>query len=423
MQYFGSSQWQRWWRGLAGQFQGGNARRGLVFLGVGVAAVAALGISNAATEPSLPVVGGAVASVAVQTPADGTTVRGTQVGLSAAVSQTGGVSNVQFRLDGTDIGLADSQAPYTITWDTTAASEGAHRLTAVVRDAAGRSAESPAVTVTVDNVADTTATVERRIAGPTDDAEQAVNGAVVLNGTTLDLVRDSTDQTVGLRFGGVAVPRGVTIRKAHVQFTAARPGNEPTALIFRGIADDDAATFTDRRGSLSERARTTANTVWTPGAWNRVQDAGEAQRSGDLSAIVSEVTRRSGWKSGNALALIATGSGARIARSYDASPDWAPVLHIEYELDRQPPTTPTGLQAERRTSGLVTLRWQASSDDVALEGYRIYRDGVRLGIAGDTTFGDMGAAEGTSHTYSIEAYDTSGNSSARSDAATAPGGR
>ncbi len=45
----------------------------------------------------------------------------------------------------------DTSAPYSVTWDTTAATAGPHALTAVARDAAGNRTTSAAVSVTVDN--------------------------------------------------------------------------------------------------------------------------------------------------------------------------------------------------------------------------------------------------------------------------------
>ena len=48
-------------------------------------------------------------------------------------------------------GAEDTTAPYSISWNTTTASNGEHVLTAIARDAAGNSTTSTAVTVTVNN--------------------------------------------------------------------------------------------------------------------------------------------------------------------------------------------------------------------------------------------------------------------------------
>src|SRR5207244_2437802 len=49
----------------------------------------------------------------------------------------------------------DAAAPYSVAWDTTAATNGTHTLTARARDAAGNQTTSSAVTVTVSNTAPT----------------------------------------------------------------------------------------------------------------------------------------------------------------------------------------------------------------------------------------------------------------------------
>ena len=85
-------------------------------------------------------------------PANGSTVSAT-VSVSGTASDNVGVAGVQFRLDGANLGAEDSTAPYSVSWNTTTAANGAHVLTAVARDAAGNQATSPGVNVTVSNSA------------------------------------------------------------------------------------------------------------------------------------------------------------------------------------------------------------------------------------------------------------------------------
>src|SRR5207249_2505824 len=62
-----------------------------------------------------------------------------------------GVAGVQFTLDGTPLGAEMTSAPYSVSWDTTTASNGSHTLRAVARDAAGNQTPSAGVPVTVSN--------------------------------------------------------------------------------------------------------------------------------------------------------------------------------------------------------------------------------------------------------------------------------
>jgi hypothetical protein len=63
---------------------------------------------------------------------------------------------------------------------------------------------------------------------------------------------------------------------------------------------------------------------WTPG------QAGPDQRTPDLSTVLQEIVGGSGWQSGNALALLITGSGHRTAVAYEGTPASAPLLHVEF---------------------------------------------------------------------------------------------
>jgi hypothetical protein len=89
-------------------------------------------------------------SVAVSAPAAGALVSGTTP-VSANASDDIGVVGVQFTLDGANLGAEDTSAPYSVSWDTTAVGNGPHTLRAIARDAAGNSATSAAVAVTVSN--------------------------------------------------------------------------------------------------------------------------------------------------------------------------------------------------------------------------------------------------------------------------------
>src|SRR5258705_11035934 len=91
--------------------------------------------------------------VTMTSPRSGSTVSGT-VPVSASVSIVGTltVASVQFKLDGANLGAADTSAPYSISWNTAGASNGSHTLSAVARDGLlGLTFSSAPVTVTVNN--------------------------------------------------------------------------------------------------------------------------------------------------------------------------------------------------------------------------------------------------------------------------------
>jgi hypothetical protein len=87
--------------------------------------------------------------------------------------------------------------------------------------------------------------------------------------------------------------------------------------------------------------------------------------------------------------------------------------------DRTPPTAPANLAA---TGGdqKVDSHWSASTDNVGVKGYRIYRNGILVSsVSGSTlSFTDAPVTNGVSITYTVKAYDQMGNLSPASNAVT-----
>ncbi len=68
------------------------------------------------------------------------------------------------------------------------------------------------------------------------------------------------------------------------------------------------------------------------------------------------------------------------------------------------------------TATSVALTWGASTDNTAIEGYRVLRDGVQIGFATTTSFVDATAVGGSEYQYVVQAVDVAGNESAPSAA-------
>ena len=131
-------------------------------------------------------------SAAITSPTHGATVSGT-ISVTATASDNVGVAGVQFKLDGANLGVEDTSAPYAVNWDSTATSNGSHTLTAVARDAAGNAGTSAPVTVTVSN------------GGPPPDATPpTVAITSPADGTTVSgTITVSADATDNVRVTGV----------------------------------------------------------------------------------------------------------------------------------------------------------------------------------------------------------------------------
>jgi hypothetical protein len=138
----------------------------------------------------------------------------------------------------------------------------------------------------------------------------------------------SAQETVGLRFKRVQIPKGARITSAHIELRAAQGGSGTLTLSVRGVRSDHAAAFVPTSRDLSTRPRTAAASTWRPLAWKTAQTA----RTSSLTDIVQEVVNRQGWRSGNALAFTVTGKGAaaRAAVSYEDSTTHAPTLVVAF---------------------------------------------------------------------------------------------
>jgi chitodextrinase len=85
--------------------------------------------------------------------------------------------------------------------------------------------------------------------------------------------------------------------------------------------------------------------------------------------------------------------------------------------DTQPPTVPTGLTATAISASAINLGWTASTDNVGVTAYKLYRNGTLLATLGNVTnYGDTGLAAGTAYSYTVSACDAGGNCSAESTA-------
>jgi len=82
--------------------------------------------------------------------------------------------------------------------------------------------------------------------------------------------------------------------------------------------------------------------------------------------------------------------------------------------DTQAPTKPTGLASSSITQTSFTLSWIASTDNVGVTGYDIYKNGVLHGTSTATTIIVTGLTASTSYSMLVKARDLAGNVSAPS---------
>lgn len=300
---------------------------------------------------------------------------------------------------------ADGNGPLSFVWDfgdgTVAsgasvthnyASGGSYTATLTVTDELGASSAPAPVSVTVDPAG----TVKIRVAASSDDAEESASGSVSVSSGDLELMRDGSNQTVGLRFNSIPIPSGATITRAYVQFQVDEASSEATSLTIGGEASDNAVTFSSS-AKIASRPRTTSVVAWSPPPWTTVGEEGVDQQTPDLSSIVQDIVGRSGWQRGNSLALVIWGTGRRVAKAYNASTAAAPLLRVEYSIG--PNTAPTATdvaiwgkaEVGRALTGTYTYG-DAERDAEGASTYRWLRDGAPI-------------AEATARSYTLTTVD------------------
>ncbi|MFT7645012.1 MAG: hypothetical protein ACI9BF_000681 [Candidatus Paceibacteria bacterium] len=135
-------------------------------------------------------------TVSISAPTNGSTVSGSSVTVSASAVDNIAVVGVQFKLDGVNLGSEDTSSPYSIVWDSNAASDAAHTLTAITHDAAGNYATSSDVVVTVSNPSGGS-----DVTPPTVSISAPTNGSTV-SGSSVTVSASAVDNiaVVGVQF-------------------------------------------------------------------------------------------------------------------------------------------------------------------------------------------------------------------------------
>ena len=225
----------------------------------------------------------------------------------------------------------------------------------------------------------TPTTVRTSIASAADDAEEIKGRSVQLTGSLLDLrAKGGVLQLTGLRFQNLQVPPGVKIENAYLVFKAGINDAEAVSLNLYGEASNNADTFSTAKNNLSRRTKTSAMSAWNPGSWA----VGKTYQTPNLASVVQEIVGRSGWQSGNALALFVDGSssaGERSAVAFGNPYGAAPELVVTYTGGDTRATAPalSGGPVAAATSGTLTLKLADPKDD-AEEGSSLTTTGKAL---------------------------------------------
>ena len=358
-------------------------------------------------------------------PTNNATVADT-ITVTADASDNVGVVGVQFKLDGADLSNEDTSAPYSVSWDSFQASNGTHMLMAIARDAAGNSA-STSITVTVSNVSDTqaptkpgnlTATaitpsqVNLSWAASTDNIAVTGyrvyrNSIQIATSTTTNYTNTGLTPSTVYSYTVVAYDAAGNLSPQSDSAAVTTPSldsSAPTVSVTNPLGGDTVT------GTVSVSAAASDN-IGVVGVQFKLE-------SNNLSTEDTSAPYTVSWDT----TTVTNGSYTLTAVARDAagnSNSNSITVTVSNLSDVLPPTVPNNLTATAVSTSQINLSWNASSDDTAVTGYRVYRDGTQIATTAATTYSNSGLAAATSYSYKIAAYDAAGNVSAQTSAVTA----
>ncbi len=416
--------------------------------------------SGGSTTPPPPPPSDTTAPTAsITAPANGSQVSGT-VAINANASDNVGVTKVDFLVDGA-VKSTDTTSPYSYSWST-AGLTGTHVITVKATDAAGNVGTSAAVSVTIATSGGTTCTAPSTPGGiSTVTVNAPVAGTyhvwsrMKAASTTANSYVFNTNGTCNMGIGGTSAVStsawtwvnfqpGTTVKATDITLTA---GSHTIQLYGTqtGVKVDRVMLLSDTCVPTGTGDNCLAVTDTTPPAVNITSPLNNATVSGkvNVTATASD-TGGSGLTKVDFLvdnSLVATSTTSPYGFSWDTS-GWTVGSHkltaiasdgannsttstaitvniqsVTNTTDTTPPTAPTNLSATVAGATQVNLSWTASTDNVAVAGYYVERNGVTLNqIDTATNYSDAGLAANTKYTYQVMAADTSGNLSPLSTA-------
>jgi chitodextrinase len=267
--------------------------------------------------------------------------------------------------------------------------------------------------------------------------------ATVRSSARIDIAWNASTDNVGVQ--GYRVYRGSTLVA-----TVASPRYSDTGLTastqysYRVASVDAAGNASAQTGSVSATTQgvdSTKPTIptslsATATAWNVVSLSWTA--STDNVAVTRYTVLRGGISisvvDGSVTSFVDHGTSGKTQYSYtvkasDAAGNTSSASTAKSvttpALDTTPPSIPTGLTATVASSSEVDLSWTASTDDVGVRGYKVYRNGSyvsTIGPVGSTRLSDTGLVSGTPYAYTVSAIDAAGNESAQTPVVSATPG-
>lgn len=324
-----------------------------------------------------------------------TAVHGFQVDVRwTASSDDLGVVGYEVFRNGVPVGTSTS----TFFADQTVDAETTYSYTVTARDGAGNVSDSSSAAVVATPVAPTTLTL-----APSDDAYVQSDQPSANFGAAGQIIVDASPVRRAFLKFTVAGVRGRQVVSAKLRLRCLDPS--PSGGSFRRVGNS----------SWSESTLT-----WTN---QPVADAAAIASLGSVAAGTTYEVDVTSLVAGDGTYTLAVDSSSSDAANYASKETSTPAQLVvtigSGAPDTTPPTAPANLTANAPTGNAVNLSWTASTDNVAVVAYDVFRDGVAtpLGSTSATSFSDTTVQPGTTYSYSVVARDGAGNASPASGTA------
>jgi chitodextrinase len=169
----------------------------------------------------------------------------------------------------------------------------------------------------------------------------------------------------------------------------------------QGLLDSNDATTTTLYIAANRDARMGSSTATFLQGWQQASN-------GSLLSYYDDIGAYTKWGPWGALEDV----------SYSSSPKYDALLSFiataPPAFDTAAPSAPAGLAVSPISTSQINLSWTASTDNVGVQGYRLFRNGVQIAAPATNSYNDTGLAETTTYSYDVIAYDAAGNQSTQS---------
>jgi hypothetical protein len=202
--------------------------------------------------------------------------------------------------------------------------------------------------------------------------------------------------------GGIAAYQGVDRTTPVDAFAASASTTSSTSIVAPSV------TTTKAGDALVGSFGIATNPTFTPpaGMDERFEVAGTSLKVGSSldDQMLSAASSTGSRTATSSKAAVSVGATIALRAAASSTPG-----------DTQAPSVPQNLRLVTAASATqVQLAWDASTDDVAVDHYLVYRNGVALATSATTTYTDATVVASSQYQYTVTAFDAAGNESTQS---------